>query len=423
MNPIRLKSRRDVATLFSLILAVVLALCLYGLGLSETSNHAEKTDFALFHHSAENLLQGRSLYEPLPAGHPLATRDPGEVGLPPTLPNLNPPFQTALFSPLGLLKIRTAYLAWTVVSLLCGILAAVLIGLKGIGIPGKLLGSLVTVNLLLFYFPTLMAVLMGQWPLVAFLFLTLAWLAWKEGRHSLAGAILGVLGGVKLFFGAFFLFFLARREWRASILFAAAGLVSVLLSILIAGPGSLLEYFGVLQGVDWFSASWNASSLGFVKRVFGEPGNDPLFMLPLLASILGRVLCLVGVVLLIIMARRGRDQGPAKDLDDLAFSSCIVLMLLISPLGWVYYFPFLLIPLTVIWRVSLDLPGRGWTRSAVILAWLMSTTPRLLVTKEALGGDPALILGWAGAYSYALVLLGVLLWKLQGHSIRRCASE
>jgi hypothetical protein len=301
--------------------------------------------------------------------------------------------------------------------------AAILIGLKGWGSPRKALTSLLTVDLLLLYFPTLMSVLMGQWPLVSLLLLTMAWLAWKGDRHALAGALLGILAGIKLFFGAFFLFFLARKEWRASIWFAAAGLVSLLVSVLAAGPGSILEYLGVLQDIDWFSASWNASILGFVKRVFGEPGNASLFSLPLMASILGRVLGLLAAVLLIVMARRGRAVEPSADLNDLAFSSCIVLMLLISPLGWIYYFPFLLIPFTVIWRVSLDLPRGVWIQVAAMIAWMMSTTPRLLVTKEALGGDPALILGWAGVYSYALVLLGILLWKLQSLAIRRQVSE
>jgi hypothetical protein len=98
-------------------------------------------------------------------------------------------------------------------------------------------------------------------------------------------------------------------------------------------------------------------------------------------------------------------------------------MLLISPLGWLYYFPFLLIPLAVIWRVARNLRAGLWFQLMVILAWLMSTTPKLMVQKEALGGDPALILGWAGVYFYALVLLAVILWKLQSRLSGRLVSE
>ncbi len=418
-NPVGGKKRRHLTVIFGLGLAAAVALSFYGLGLVEIADHAENADFALFHHSARNLLEGRPLYGPLPAGHPLSRGSSSVTGLDHPLPNLNPPFQTLLFSPLGLLDTRVAYLIWTAFSLFCGLGAAILIGRKKWGSPRRALASLVTVCLLLLYFPTVMSVFMGQWPLVLFLWLTLAWLAWREGYHSLAGGILGILAGIKLFFGAFFLFFLARREWRASIMFAAAGLLSVLLSVLAAGPGSILEYLRVLQDVDWFSASWNASILGFAKRVLGEPGNATLLRLPALASILGRALSLLGAGLLVIMARRGQENDSSEDLRDLAFSSCIVLMLLISPLGWIYYFPFLLIPITVIWRASLTLPQRRWVQFLAILAWLMSTTPRFLVMRDDLRGDPALILGWAGVYFYALVLMGLLLWKLQSRSIER----
>jgi hypothetical protein len=290
---------------------------------------------------------------------------------------------------------------------------AILIGSHIRGTPKNILASLVVINLLLFYFPTLMSLLMGQWPLFSFLFLAWAWLAWRDSRFALAGGILGALAGIKLFFGAFFLFFLARREWRASISFAAAGFTTVLLSVLALGPDSHLEYVRLLQGVNWFSSGGNASSLGFFKRVFGEPGNDPLFHAPLVGSILGRVSSLLGAVILVVMARRRSGPGRAEDQNDLAFSSCIVLMLLISPLGWIYYFPFLVIPLVVAWRVVRGLPERGWLLLLLTIAWVMSTIPGTLVERDSLGGDPALILGWAGVYSYALVLLTIILWKIQ----------
>ena len=75
-------------------------------------------------------------------------------------------------------------------------------------------------------------------------------------------------------------------------------------------------------------------------------------------------------------------------MDDLAFSSYIVIMLLVSPLGWIYYFPFLLIPLTAIWKGSHLLGGGGSFRTLAVLAWLLSTMPKTLVKPDDLGGDP-----------------------------------
>ncbi|MGD2123749.1 MAG: hypothetical protein PVJ76_18515, partial [Gemmatimonadota bacterium] len=156
-TPAREKGRWHIAALFGLALAGALALSLYVMGLTEIAKHAENADFALFHHSAQKLVEGRSIYEPLPAGHPLATQQHSPTGLDRPLPNLNPPFQTFLFSPLARFPTQTAYLIWTSFSLLCGLGAAILIGLKGWGSPRKALTSLLTVDLLLLYFPTLMS--------------------------------------------------------------------------------------------------------------------------------------------------------------------------------------------------------------------------------------------------------------------------
>jgi len=398
-----------------------LGLLFYILAADAYSNQPAYADFLKFHRSAENLLAGRDLFEFVPmADYPIP-----EISSPSGQeffhPNLNPPFQTVLFSPLGLLGFRAAYWIWAILSILCGGLAAVLIGSKTSGARDRILSSLVHTNILLFYFPTLIAVVIGQLSLVPFLFLVLAWLAWREGKLSIAGGILGTLAAIKLFFGAFLLFFLARREWRAAGYFVGLGLSCTLLSAAVAGPDSVLRYVQVLGEVGWFSASWNASFLGFVSRVFGEPGNDPLIHAPQLASVLGKLLSLLGVVLLITMARRGAPQERAKVIDDLAFSACIVVMLLVSPLGWMYYFPFLLIPLSVIWRAS-EFLARGWgVRLLVILAWLLSTTPRFLVQAVQLDGDASIILGWAGAYFYALILFLVLLWRMQGRLLKKSA--
>jgi hypothetical protein len=382
-------------------------------GSEKRGNQEEFTDFGLFHRAAQNFLEGGSIYQPIPMMESSISESTSPTTQEFHHPNLNPPFQTVLFSPFGQMSFRTANLIWAGFSLVCGTVAAILIGLKGSGAEDRTLASLVLINLLIFYFPTLISVLLGQLSLVPFLFLVLAWLLWRKGRLGIAGGILGILAGIKVFFGAFLVFFLARREWRASSSFVAAGLLTVLFSVVAAGWDSIFEYFQVLGGVNWYGATWNGSILGFVSRLFGEPGNDPLFRLPLLASILGKGLMLLGISLLIVMARRTDSKKPALALNDLAFSSCIALMLLISPLGWMYYFPFLLIPLTVIWRESQPLPDRRRVRTLLVLGWLLSTTPKLLVQFDHLEGDPGLILGWAGTYFYALSIFVVLLWRMQ----------
>jgi hypothetical protein len=147
----------------------------------------------------------------------------------------------------------------------------------------------------------------------AYAFLVFAWVGWRRGNAALAGGILGALAAINLFFGAFLLLLVARRQWRAI----------------------------------------------------------------------------------------------------LVFSVCIVIMLLVSPFGWVYYFPFLLVPFAVIWRTSyLFCEGRMF-RLLMATAWVLSTVPHAFVPGGRVLGDPLFVLGWASLYFYSLVLLLGLIATMQ----------
>ena len=55
-------------------------------------------------------------------------------------------------------------------------------------------------------------------------------------------------------------------------------------------------------------------------------------------------------------------------------------MLLASPLGWVYYFPALLLPFLWLWKTSGDLALRR-ARVALVAAWLLAAAP--VVSKDS----------------------------------------
>jgi hypothetical protein len=165
-----------------------------------------------------------------------------------------------------------------------------------------------------------------------------------------------------------------------------------------------------LSNITWYAASWNASFLGFFTRIFGGSENVPLVNLPTVAQTLTRMGSLLLILCLAWLAWP-RSQESSPDRFDLGFSLTITGMLLISPLGWMYYFPTLLIPAVVAWRVVRGLEARIWYQAIIILAWLLSTIPHALIPAPQMD-SPQLWFFWAGVYFYALLLFSFILGSL-----------
>lgn len=390
-------------------------------------------DFMKFFASAQLLVQGEDIYSPVPLGGFDFWSDPESAPGRPLHPNLNPPFATVLLAPLGTLDYYTAFMIWTLLGLTAGVLGAYLVG-RQVGWGGREPGDtgpgtagpkgsrpkasdpftagLLWALLLLVYFPTFSALHFGQWTLVPFFFLVLAWLAWRRGRGGTAGALLGGLAAIKLFFGAFFLLFLARRRWRAAGAFVAAWIFCTALSAAVVGVDTLLAYPSVVSMADWHGASWNASFLGFFSRLLGGGGvEDPLIRAPILTPVLAGGLSLLALASLFLLPGEGEESEERREAHDLVFALTIPVMLLASPFGWMYYFPFLLITLAVLWQRSRTWENPKELRQLLVLAWLLGTVPQTLITVRGIDADPRIVFGWGGAYVYALVLFWVLAWR------------
>ena len=390
-------------------------------------------DFMKFFASAQLLVRGEDIYSPVPLGGFDFWSDPESAPGRPLHPNLNPPFATVLLAPLGTLDYYTAFMIWTLLGLTAGVLGAYLVG-RQVGWGGREPGDtgpgtagpngsrpkgsdpftagLLWALLLLVYFPTFSALHFGQWTLVPFFFLVLAWLAWRRGRGGTAGALLGGLAAIKLFFGAFFLLFLARRRWRAAGAFVAAWIFCTALSAAVVGLDTLLAYPSVVSMADWHGASWNASFLGFFSRLLGGGGvEDPLIRAPILTPVLAGGLSLLALASLFLLPGEGEESEERKEAHDLVFALTIPVMLLASPFGWMYYFPFLLITLAVLWQRSRTWENPKELRQLLVLAWLLGTVPQTLITVRGIDADPRIVFGWGGAYVYALVLFWVLAWR------------
>ena len=281
----------------------------------------QSPDFTMFIISARLLRQGLDPYRELLALHG---------------GNTNPPATLFAMVPLTFLTDRLAFAAWTTVGALALLfslyktaralnlrfehLLLIAAGLQGVSASLRF----------------------GQVTLLLLPFMTLAWLADREGRNTSAGGWLGALIYVKPFVGVYALYMLWRREWQT--LRPMIAVYAVLSAIgLLAGfrvTLSWIETFGAIG--EKTSHVVNASWPALVARVFTvdlsqpEPAYTPFMVAPTLAS----ALSLGGVIAIAIVSGWAIHRSRNRDVHWAILAAA---MLLMSPLGWMYYIP-LLIP-------------------------------------------------------------------------------
>ena len=297
-------------------------------------------DYAKFHLSAQALNEGEDIYRSLPL-YRLGQLPAGvEVSDPNLHPNLNLPFVTILFWPFTMTDIATGMAIWATLSIGFAMASAWLMGnelLRGSNLPGFfhwVVPGLLATSLLIFY-PSWASISLGQLGQLLLLILCGAWLAARRQNDRLAGTLFGLALALKPFTGIFLLVLPWLRRWRLMRWYIGCFGLLTFLGAAVVGPESYLRYWQVLQEVDWYGFGWNASLMAPLSVVLG--GNAPSEWLhhPWLAKSISIVFSMLLYFLLIRQLRYLVD--PVVRLD-IAVAGSIPLMLLASPLGWLYYF-------------------------------------------------------------------------------------
>ena len=123
----------------------------------------------------------------------------------------------------------------------------------------------------------------------------------------------------------------------------------------------------MLQRVLWYGDSWNTSLYGYQFRCWVDPHSWTDFHitppnLPLVKTV---YLALFGLAL---MAYWYLLKIKSENTHQ-TFCLTLTVMLLLSPLGWLYYCPLLLLPLAITWQAySQELPKQ----SSYFLMYLVS---------------------------------------------------
>jgi alpha-1,2-mannosyltransferase len=385
----------------------------------EQTDPPSRSDFYKFYLSSSSLLQDQPVYWPAPDRASQAShcgQDVLEAAIPENIklclhPNLNPPFFIALIAPFALLEYPKAWWLWSLASIISGIWALMLT-FKSNASPTTSATIKALIGLGFFaYFPTFANSSYGQLTLFLLLNVTLAWLALRNGKNKTAGCWLGLAASIKPFFGLFLIALLISRNWRAVSAFIAICGFSFLVGGMLAGFSAYSAYLAILSKVDWLATPWNGSYSGFFIRFFGGPVNKAWIDAPMLARGLPAICSLATMGVLAMVVFKLAKSSDRKLYADALVAITIPAMLLISPLGWNYYFPLLIISFVVIWNLTADSPNGRICRLLLIAVTIPTVTWKPYITSDS----PRVWFWDAGVYFYLLLftflLTAFLAWQ------------
>jgi phosphatidylserine synthase len=259
---------------------------------------------------------------------------------------LRPPFEALLFVPFTYLSYRAAYAAWVLFSLalLSGaarliqcntnILDAMLQYTRGIPVDYGLL-----LVVFLTFAPTMNCFLIGQDSVLMLVIYTLVFLALKRGRELEAGGVLAC-GLFKFHLVLpFAIIFALRRRGSFLLGFGGIALVLVAVSVLVSGPGVLVDYPKLFlsrqnRALMGFQPEYAANLHGLISLI--TPANMP-------AAIPGAVVAALSASLLWITARIWKDNE-----FGLCFSAAVIAALLTGYHSFVYDLSLLLLPVAIV---------------------------------------------------------------------------
>ena len=258
-------------------------------------------DFDTFRLSAVALVSGGDIYD-----------------TPAKLTNLNPPLLTVLLAPTALLDALTAYRIFAALTLLL-VVGAVVAATRELRLSRWVSTGVVLVVLV--SSPLHGTLVLGQIYGLLLVGLVAGWVAERRGRPLVAAACYGLTVALKPSLAPLLLLPVVTRRWRAAGTGIAAAATASLVGVLIAGPGTGLEWLriGLTEPVP--DTVDNASLPGLAVR-FGLP------------SALGTVLGLAVLTgTLVVLARRRERIDPAGT----APWAVLAAGLLLSPIAWHNY--------------------------------------------------------------------------------------
>jgi len=271
-------------------------------------------------------------------------------------------------------------------------------------------GDRSTTNPWLYLIPSLLVIVyvwssfhLGQPNLVLLGLMVGAFLALRANHEAVAGGLIAVAAAIKAFPVIAIVYLVYRRYWKA-----AASLVATLLFLLLILPAPLRGFERTWHDLEKWSAgmlkysevsvgqrpmrsyTWkNQSLIGVSNRLLRHVDADaasaphkPVYVnladlsFPVVNAIIVSVALTLGILFIAVMPQR--DMRTAES-DAIEFALLLLLMLMLTPLSFGYFYSWLILPFAVI--TQRVLAGRvsavlWWTLPALALLALGLAFPR-----------------------------------------------
>ena len=246
-----------------------------------------------------------------------------------------PPITLLFYAPLTIFSYPVAQTIFFIVNLIL-IAATVYLSFKIINQKPKVWHFLLALFLALISFPTKFTIGMGQNNLVSLFLILVSFYAYKNGKNSWAGILLGLVISLKTIFGFFLLFYLIKKRYKLIAYAFITIAVLFLVSILIGGIGLYGYYFEKvippLLNLTGREIYYNQGLMGFISRLTSD--NN-----------LRKIIWEIGSFILITFTS---FKTLKTRNENLAFSLFIICLLLIDSLSWQHHFVWLIFPFIVI---------------------------------------------------------------------------
>lgn len=358
------------------------------------------TDYFYFYLSGEQALTHEDIYYPLHFFTHLHMK----------VVNLNLPFVGILMMPFRFSNYTTSFWVFSLIGIILCIISILLI-IKKVFQPRKKIVYCIGILLALSYYPVFLNTKQGQIGTIVLWLTTLGWLSFREKKSNWAGFFWGMAFSVKLFVGLFLWMLLWQKEWQALKIFLITSIVCALMSLFIFKPDIYLHYLSIFKQIDWYNVNWNASLLGFLGRIFGhnQETNIAIYHFPLLTQILYMAFAAALLCMLPTFSKKNPTSIFSKDLS-VAFT--ITAMLIISPLGWIYYFPLLFIPFAIIFYWNQNKFHQTMLHYLLAISIFFSSYPSPLSQSHQIVNLKDIFL-FSGIYFYALCILMIIFLKMR----------
>lgn len=349
-------------------------------------NHPNQLDFTSFYAALLSLKNHENPYGTLWSYFLPLTRE--------LTANLNPPALLWIFSPLTKLSYPVSLLLWIALSFSLGLIGAGLAFYYAFSFAFLKKYRLLLFLLYLSFFPTMVNTLLAQLGSFLLFFIMMGYHFFLTNRNFLAGFFWGFIAAVKFFPALIFFYVLKQRRWPVFFSMLASFLIFSLIPFVLYGADVYLSYFAVMKRVFWYGDNWNASIYGYFFRLF-DYHNKPYLELAYLISFF---LFLGGYFY-------NLQTTQTTGVNHQPFCLTLTMMLLISPFGWLYYFPILVFPLALGWaRAMQESDATTKTMSLWLLCFFLINLTQSYVRPSAMQNFAVSFI-FSSFYFYGLLLL------------------